>query len=196
MPPEIGHNTSVEHVLQQRRSVRHFLAAPISAAELGRLLWAAQGVTDAGGQRTAPSAGGLYPLAAYAVAGNVDGLDAGVYRYDGWSHRLAPTTVGDRRAELCAAALDQDGVADAAAVIVLTALYARTMEKYGQRGIRYVDMEAGAAAQNVYLQATALNLGTVFIGAFDDDAVGAVLALDVDEQPLCLLPVGRPASEY
>ena len=123
-----------------------------------------------------------------------EGLQAGIYRYDSWSHKLSRTAAGDRRAELGVAALDQDGIADAAAVIVLAAVYARTTAKYGERGIRYVHMEVGAAAQNVYLQAAALDLGTVFIGAFDDGAVSMLLELEADEYPLCLLPVGRPAS--
>ena len=187
-------DASIDRALRQRRSVRRYRDELIPAFDLGKLLWAAQGVTDAGGQRTTPSAGGLYPLELLAVVGKVDGLQAGIYRDDSWSHTLSRTAAGDRRAELGVAALDQDGIADAAAVIVLAAVYARTTAKYGERGIRYVHMEVGAAAQNVYLQAAALDLGTVFIGAFDDGAVSMLLELEADEYPLCLLPVGRPAS--
>jgi SagB-type dehydrogenase family enzyme len=93
---------------------------------------------------------------------------------------------------LSAAALGQKPVRNAAAVLVITAVYARTTVKYGERGIRYVHMEVGAAAQNVYLQATARGVGTVFIGAFDDAEVKQILDLGPDEEPLCLMPAGLP----
>lgn len=182
----------LEQALWARRSVRAYLPQPLGLEDVGQLLWAAQGITGPGGLRTAPSAGALYPLELYVVAGEVDGLAPGVYHYSPPDHALRLLAAGDNRSALSQAALGQAPVADAPAVIALAAVFERTTAKYGERGEDYVHMEVGAAAQNVYLQATALGLGTVFIGAFDDEAVGRVLRLDEDETILCLMPVGRP----
>lgn len=189
--PVYTSDTAVEHALRERRSIRNYQHEPLALAELSQLLWAAQGITHPGGLRTTPSAGALYPLETYVVVDNVAGLTAGVYRYRPQSHELTLIEAGDRRAALRQAALNQESVQEAAAVIVLAAVYARTTVKYGERGIRYVDMEVGAAAQNVYLQAVSLKLGTVYIGAFHDEQVKRLLNLRDDEQPLCLLPIGR-----
>lgn len=183
---------SLEKALQRRRSVRDYNNSPISLTHLSQLLWAAQGVSGTGGRRTAPSAGALYPLEVHAVVSMVTGLSAGIYAYDPRRHELRSIAEGDLRADLCRAALGQAAVRNAAAVLVLSAVYERTTVKYGERGIRYVHMEAGHAAQNVSLQATVLGLGTVAIGAFDGDGVRKILRMTVREQPLYLMPVGRP----
>jgi len=111
------------------------------------------------------------------------------YRPDG--HELVKVKDGDVRAELAEAALDQDSVQNGAIDIVIAAVYERTKVKYGERGIRYVHMEAGHAAQNVYLQATALDLGTVTIGAFYDDSVRDIVGMPGDVAPLYVIPVGK-----
>lgn len=182
---------SLESALRSRRSIRNFSPQSLTLAEVAQLLWAAQGVTGPGGTRTAPSAGALYPLELYLVTGNVSDLAKGVYRYQPIGHSLIRVADGDQRAELATAALGQDWVNEAAAVIVVAAAPARTMRKYGQRGVRYVHLEAGHSAQSIHLQAVALNLGTVIVGAFDDDKVKKIVSLFNDEQPLCLLPIGR-----
>jgi SagB-type dehydrogenase family enzyme len=189
--PALDSGTSVEKALLERRSVRDYREAPLTLAQLGQLLWAAQGVTDRSGGRTAPSAGALYPLEVYAVIGDVDGLAAGVYRYRPDEHAVVKVLDGDRRKELARAALNQTWVSQGAIDIVITAIYERTTEKYGERGVRYVDMEAGHAAQSIYLQAVSLKLGTVTIGAFDDDDVKQVLGLPDNEAPLYIMPVGQ-----
>jgi SagB-type dehydrogenase family enzyme len=184
-------DTSVEQTLLQRRSVREYAQQPLTLAEVSQMLWAAQGVTDPEGKRTAPSAGALYPLEVYLLAGEVEGLSQGIYRYLPDEHSLIITVQADRRSALSQAALDQESVAQAPAVIVLSGVYERTTVKYGERGIRYVHMEVGSAAQNVYLQSAAMGLGTVFIGAFHDEEVKQVLSLSAEERPLCIMPVGR-----
>ena len=191
--PQVAYtsDTPVEQALRKRRSVRQYQDQALTVADLSQLLWAAQGITHPGGLRTAPSAGALYPLEVYAVVGNVEDLAAGVYQYKPQTHELVQIAAGDKRAALSQAALGQEAVQDAAVVITLAAVYDRTTVKYGERGIRYVHMEVGAAAQNVYLQAASLELGTVFIGAFHDEQVKNVLNLRDEEEPLCLLPVGR-----
>jgi SagB-type dehydrogenase family enzyme len=192
--PKPSHDgeTSLESALRRRRSVREFSNLPLTLAEVSQLLWAAQGVTDPEGKRTAPSAGALYPLEVFLVAGRVDGLPAGVYRYRPRGHELARVIEGDRRAKLASAALDQTWMKDAPVAMVITAVYERTAAKYGRRAERYVHIEVGHTAQNVHLQAVALRLGTVVVGAFDDAEVKRVLALADDEQPLCLMPIGKP----
>jgi len=184
-------DTSIEEALLGRRSVRTYSGEPLTLEDISQLLWAAQGITSPSGYRTAPSAGGLYPLELYLLVGDVDGLSQGVYQYIPQEHALSKTVEGDKRDELQGAALDQSPVGDGFAVIVITAIYERTTGKYGQRGDRYVHMEVGSAAQNIYLQAGSLGLGTVFIGAFDDDVVKEILALEASEQPLGLMPVGK-----
>jgi len=191
-PPEYTGQMSLEESLLQRRSIRDYSDHLLSLEEVSQLLWAAQGVTTDWGGRTAPSAGGLYPLEVYAAVGNVKGLPAGVYRYDPREHQLALLISGDIREQLAMAALDQEWVIDAAVDLVITVVYQRTTRKYGERGIRYVHMEAGHAAQNICLQATSLGLGAVSIGAFHDEGVRSSMRLPEGEEPLYIISVGRP----
>ena len=182
---------SIEKALLQRRSVRDYKAQPLKISEVSQILWAAQGITDERGLRTVPSAGALYPLEVFLVAGNVSGLPAGAYRYKPAGHELVKVAGGDRRAELCEAAGGQKSVKKSAAVVVFTAIYERSTVKYGDRGIRYSHIEVGCAAQNVYLQAVSLDVGTVFIGAFDNSRVRQLLDLDDNEHPQCIMPLGK-----
>ena len=182
---------SLEGTLQTRRSIRDYADEPLSLEEVSQLLWAAQGITDPRGHRTAPSAGALYPLEVYLLAGNVDGLKTGLYKYIPDGHELLEISSQDQRPDLHLAALKQDPVNKAPVVIVLAAVYERTSTKYGARAPQYVHIEVGSAAQNIYLQATALDLGTVFIGAFYDELVKAALHLAENEEPLGIMPVGR-----
>lgn len=190
-PPELSSEVSLEETLHQRRSIRDYSDEALTLAEVSQLLWAAQGVTAEWGGRTAPSAGALYPLELYAIVGNVDELAPGVYKYRPDGHALVQLRDEDVRVELAEAALDQTWVKDGAIDIVISAVYERTTTKYGDRGVRYVHMEAGHAAQNICLQATALGLGVVTVGAFYDDEIKDVVGMLEDEVPLYLIPVGR-----
>lgn len=192
--PGLQSGTSVEKALLTRRSVRDYQNKPLTLAEISQLLWAAQGVSSPKGHRTTPSAGALYPLETYIVAGNVTGIAAGVYRYLPHQNALTQIIPGDRREELSKAALNQASIRKAPASIVFSAVLARTTGKYGHRGLRYVYMENGHAAENVCLQVVSLHLGTVVIGAFDDDAVKEVMALSPEEEPLSIMPVGTPVA--
>ncbi|NIR60377.1 MAG: SagB/ThcOx family dehydrogenase [Gammaproteobacteria bacterium] len=189
--PRLAGAHPLERLLAQRRCVRSFANAALSLAELGQLLWAAQGITDPEGLRTAPSAGALYPLELYSVVGAVDGLEAGIYRYRPEGHQLKQTAAGDRRGPLARAALGQSWLGDAAVVIALAAVLERTSRKYGRRAERYVPMEVGHAGQNLFLQAEALDLAAAVVGAFDDGEVATVLGLPAGAQPLSLMPVGK-----
>ena len=192
LPPSTpGRGHAVEQLLAHRRSRREFAGGSLELAEIARLLWAAQGISDPHGLRTAPSAGALYPLEVHLATGRTNGLDPGVYHYLPHEHALAQTATGDHRVQLANAALGQEAVAHAGAVIVLTGIYRRTTIKYGDRGVRYVHMEVGHAAQNVYLVGESLGIGTVMVGAFDDEHVKRVIPMGADESPLALLPLGR-----
>lgn len=182
---------SLESALTARRTIREFVPQAIALKDVSQLLWAAQGITHPDGLRTAPSAGALYPLELYLVAGNVSGLPAGAYRYITKRHMLTAFLSGDLRPALAQSAYDQLWIAEASAVIALAAVESRTTRKYGRRGVRYVLLECGHAAQNVQLQATALGLAAAVVGAFDDEGVRALLRLRESETPVYLLPVGR-----
>ena len=191
--PEPRHDSdvSIEQSLLQRRSTRSYTGDSITLQEVSQLLWAAQGITDTRGFRTAPSAGALYPLELYVVAGDVDNLSAGIYKYEPREHELSLIIDGDKRSELADAALSQSWVEGAALAIVFAAVYERTTVKYGERGIRYVHIEVGHAAQNLCLQATAMDLGVVTVGAFNDERVNELLNLPDNEKPLYIIPIGR-----
>ncbi|MEN6319505.1 MAG: SagB/ThcOx family dehydrogenase [Syntrophaceae bacterium] len=183
--PRLRGSMSVEEALAKRESIRHFSPEPLTPSELSQLLWAAQGITRTHGGRSAPSAGALYPLELYLV------LQEGFFRYVPQSHQLI--LISDRNLidNLASAALGQQCMRESPAVIVITAVYERTARKYGNRGERYVKVEAGHAAQNILLQAVSLGLGAVPVGAFYDDQVRNVLNLPADHEPLYLMPLGH-----
>jgi len=185
--PERKGRMSLEEALAARRSVREFRREPITDRELSQLLWAAQGITSPDGLRTAPSAGALYPLEVWVATAS------GFYDYEPHKHRLTRHLERDLRPDIHRAALMQEAILQAPVVLVIAAVYERTAQKYGeQRTPRYVHMEAGHSAQNLLLEAVALGLGGVLIGAFNDKEVARVLSLPADQKPLYLIPVGHP----
>ena len=197
--PATEGDISLEGALAGRRSRRDFQDRELSTEQLSQILWAAYGVTEhrpdspalRGGLRTAPSAGALYPLEIYAVVGNVADVGAGIYRYDSAEHQIVMIVEGDFREELSESALGQAMLKDAPVTVVYSAVFDRVAGRYGERGIeRYVYMEVGHSAQNVYLQAEALGLGTCAIGAFTDNGLRELLRLPSEEAPLYLMPVG------
>jgi SagB-type dehydrogenase family enzyme len=185
-PPRLKGTVTLEETLAARRSVREYTDTPLTRDEIGQLLWSMQGITRDWGGRTAPSAGALYPLETYVVTAE------GLYHYRPAGHELAADPGLGLRQALWEAGLKQDWIRQAPAVFVVAAVYERTSGKYGDRAARYVHMEAGHAAENLLLQAVALGLGGVVIGAFYDARVGAALELPQDHEPLYLIPVGHP----
>ena len=186
-PRSVG-TMSLEEALARRRSIRSFTSTPLTDVSISQLLWAAQGLTADWGGRTAPSAGGLHPLEVYVLS------DRGVWRYLPSGHRVEVRARQDRRLELADAAGGQDALRTAPAVFVICGSYPRTASRYGARAERYVHLEAGHAAQNLLLQAVALSLAAVPIGAFDDIAVQRATGLPEECQPLYLVPVGGAAG--
>ncbi len=185
---------SVEEAISKRRSVRRFRAQPLSLVQLSQLLWSAQGITGTGGRRAAPSAGATYPLEIFVAIGEhgIESLAAGIYHYQVDSHSLSLHLSGDLRQKLADTALGQSFIANCPVDIVVCALHPRTAYRYGRRGERYVHMEVGHVGQNVSLQAVALGLATVMVGAFEDEEVGKVLKLEEQIKPLYIIPIGKP----
>lgn len=175
---------SVEEAISRRRSVRSYQDKQLGIEQISQILWAAQGITDEKGLRAAPSAGALYPLEIYIA--KKDGL----FHYVPKRHGLENISGADLRQKLAQASWGQGFVAEAPVDIIICAVYERVISKYGDRGIRYTDIEAGHAAQNVHLQAAALGLDSVPVGAFDGNAVSALLGLSKDEKPIYIIPVG------
>lgn len=191
--PAYSSKFSVEEAIYQRRSVRSYKKEPLTLKQVSQLLWAAGGLTIdgvSGATRAYPSAGARYPLEIYLVAGNVEGLTPGLYRYEAIQHKIILVKEGDLRKELANAALGQSMVVNAPASIIFLADFSRTTGRYGERGRRYVYMDVGHAGQNVHLQAESLGLGTVVIGAFREDEVKKVLEI-TDLDPLYIMPVGK-----
>lgn len=189
--PKTDGTASLETTLQKRRSIRDFKNEPITLSSLSQLLWAAQGITNSQGFRTAPSAGALYPLELYVVVANVKGLTPGIYHYSPQKHNLTLTIEGDKRKALANGALGQGAIQEAPAVFVFTSVHQRVTIKYGRRGLQYISMEVGHAAQNLCLQAVALNIGSVVIGAFYEDKVSEVMKLKSNCTPMYIVPVGK-----
>ena len=197
--PLMDGNVSVEKALANRRSHRNFVDKAISAEQLSQVLWAAYGVSKPhpdssnrrGGLRTAPSAGAVYPFEIYIVVGRVKDIEPGVYKYISQEHKIVRTINGDIRESLSAAALGQTHVKEAPVTILYAAVYSRMVQRYGDRGRdRYVCMDLGHSAQNVYLQVESLNMGTCAIGAFSDDKLAEVMQLPEEEVPLYIMPIG------
>jgi SagB-type dehydrogenase family enzyme len=200
-PPRIDGTVTVEAALRNRRSIRSYANEPLTLADVSQLLWAAYGITKSldgtppfmrGGFRAAPSAGARFPLELYLGAFDVAGLPAGIYWYQSETHKLMRIAEGDKRAEVSEASFNQDHFKTAAAVIVYSALFERTMEKYGARGRdRYVCMDLGHSAENVYLQAYSLRIGTCAIGAFTDLWLRKIFRMTRAEEPLYVMPLGK-----
>lgn len=189
--PDVSHGMPLNAALKSRRSHRRFSDKSISLTELSQLLWSAQGVTNFFGFRTAPSAGALYPLEIYLVVSNVEPLSQGIYHYKPDSHELEFIAKGEYHKQLSQAANQQSSIKKAAATFVITAVIERTARKYGPRAKQYVHIEAGSAAQNIYLQAVSLQLGTVYIGSFKDNDVLQLMQLPLVHKTLGLMPIGH-----
>ncbi len=188
--PNFDGKISVEKAIKQRRSIRSYKQEPLTLAQVGQILWAAQGITNDNGFRATPSAGAIYPLEIYLIAGKMTDLVSGVYKYLSKDHVIIKISNGDKRSELSDAALSQEWIKEAPISIVVCGIYERTSKKYGENASKFVHMEVGCVAQNIYLQTTAMGLGTTFVGAIEKEKIVSVLHLDENEHALCILPVG------
>jgi SagB-type dehydrogenase family enzyme len=196
--PAMQGEMSIEEALLKRRSVRRYAETPLSMQQISQLLWSAYGISDSTTYsrrklRTAPSAGAVYPLEVYLMVRNVTGLTAGLYRYNPDNHSLTLYSEGDISKAVAEACLDQMMLHQAPASMIYTAVWSKIKARYGDRGVeRYLCMDIGHSAQNVYLQATAMGLATCAVGAFDDKKLAAVINPPDGEQMMYLLPLGVP----
>jgi len=180
----------LEEAIEERRSVRNYSKNSITMFQLSQLLFSAQGKTGkiyGKPLRTAPSAGALYPFEIYVIANNMESLDQGIYHYGILNHTLELVQYGDFRKEITSAGLKQEMLGDSDVVFVLSAIFDRTRHKYGERGFRYVYIEAGHISQNIYLQAVSLGLGSVSVGAFLDDKVNQLIGVDGQKEAVIYL---------
>jgi SagB-type dehydrogenase family enzyme len=185
--PDTRGPVSVEEGIARRRSRRSFKRTKLTKQQLSQVLWSAG---------KAPSAGATYPLVVYVVIGadGVEGIAAGAYQYHSAAGSLTLVKEGDLRRALAVACIRQMFVADAPVSVVIAAEYERTTAVYGDRGIRYVLMEAGHVSQTIYLQCEASGLATVAIGAFHDVEVAKVVNMPSRQRPLYVMPVGVRAE--
>lgn len=197
--PDATGRRTLESSLQSRRTIRDYSDRALSIAALGQLLWSAQGLTGPDGRRTTPSAAAVFLLELCVLAGHVDDLDVGAYRYDPRSHGLILLGAGDSRHIVASAGIgDQPWLRNAPAMIVIGGDVTEAQDHFadqpplGQRGFRYVCMEVGHCAQNLYLQATALDLGAVIVGGFKDEVVHGLGILSPRFEPLALMSIGHP----
>jgi len=191
--PQLKGKVPLEETIAKRRSVRRYRTEPLTLSQLSQILWSAQGITGIGKLRAAPSAGATYPLEIFISVGKqtVGDLEAGIYHYEVDLHSLSLHKLGDLRLDLARAALDEEFIANAPVDIVICAIYTRTSYTYGRRGERYVHMEVGHVGENIHLQAVALGLATVEVGAFDDEEVRKVLGVEEQIKPLYIMPLGK-----
>ena len=206
--PQLKGKVSLEETVLRRRAVRRYRRDPLDLSQLGQILWSAQGITGTREFRAAPSAGATYPLEIFVLVGKQgvidnevpmrsgqapEALQAGIYHYEEDSYSLSLHKPADLRPDLARAALDQEFIIDAPVDIVICALYHRTSYRYGRRGERYVHIEVGHVGENIHLQAVALGLATVEIGAFNDEEVRKVLGVEEQIKPLYIMPLGKKA---
>jgi len=182
--PDTDGNMSVEAAMAGRRSVREFAGTPLAAGQISQMLWAAQGITSEDGKRTAPSAMKSYPLEVYVVAYDIDGLEPGVYKYIPEGHQAALIKQGDQKAAI---GTRNDSAAD----FVVAADFTKLTSRVGAIGERFAALEAGHAAQNMCLEATALGIGTVTTAGFSEDAVRSTLDLPASITPIYVMPTGN-----
>ena len=193
---------TLAQALAERRSVRRFAERAIPLSSLEKILWAAQGKSGEDGKRITPSAHALYPLRLFVLAARVAGLERGLYALAPEGAGLKTVDGADLRPALCDAAIgNPEWIAEAPCIIAICADMVSPARAFadqppcGARGARYVYLEAGAAAQNIQLQAVGEGLGSVLVGGFDDEATAGVLSLPAPLQPLALLCLGFSAPE-
>jgi SagB-type dehydrogenase family enzyme len=191
-PPAKKGTVSVEEALQGRRSTRRFGDRSLTMTQISQLLWAADGINNPQGKRTAPSGKAAYPMDLYLVAGErgVNGLAPGIYQYQVADHALVLVARGDFRKAVARACNSQAWIAEAPAIVVITGDYKRSEAKNGAKGPLYTHIEAGLIAQNVFLQAGALGLGAGVAGGMNDQVLAQAVKASPNDVPFLVMPVG------
>jgi SagB-type dehydrogenase family enzyme len=187
--PKLKGSVSLEEAIEKRRTIRVFGAAPLTLEEVSQLLWSAQGITSPTGLRAAPSPIALFLVNTYFLAGNVAGLQPGFYHYTPAGHSLELIKKGDLRREF--AKLGQAIYNESAATLVFASLDERAKKAAGDNAQKIALLEMAHIAENVLLQATALDLASVPSSGFDNDKAREILGVPADETPLYFVPVGK-----
>jgi len=191
---ELPQTKALKLLLTRRKSHRRFKQQPLTLEQISHLLWAAQGLLP-DHRRTAPSAGALFPFKIFvSLALPPADLTQGLYLFNPENFNLELIFQGNFQKKLFKEALAQECILQAPVCFILTAKFRTVKMIYGHRAITYIFLEGGHIGQNIYLMATALDLGTVAVGAFHDDGVRQILMLGDDEIPVYLFPVGRPSD--
>jgi|GEM_PF-409580 len=208
--PVLDGSVSVERALTLRRSIRHYAEQAVTLGHLGQMLWAGQGMTEVmdeppswfgdhwwtGGFRATPSPGALYPIELYVSAVDVEGLEPGVYGYIPVKHALWRVVEESRQEALFEASLRQNPIRDAPATVVIAAVVERIRDKYPNWTDRFVPVEAGAAAENMFLQVQGIGLATLYMGGFDFGAAAEAVGLPDGHDVFGLMPLGWPAEDW
>jgi len=191
-PPATKGTVSVEEALQGRRSTRKFAARSLELAQVGQLLWAADGVNRPEGKKTAPAARAAYAVDLFLVVGErgVANLAPGIYQYLAPEHALKPVAKGEFRPAVAKACNSQAWMAEAPVQVAIAGDYARGAVKNGDKAPMYTHLEAGFVAQNLFLEVGALGLGAGIVGGFNDKALAQALKLPPRDVPLLVMPVG------
>ena len=190
--PFLESNCSIEKAIQKRRSIKGYKNIPLTLQEISQLLWSAQGITDQKEKlRTCPSPEALYPIEIYLVTENIKNLSKGIYKYKASEHKLIKISDKDKTNELYKHTLSQQSIKNAPASIIICAIYESITKKYGERGEKYAHLEAGCIAENIYLQAVSLDIGTIFIGSFEDKEIQQIINAEKNEYPLVIMPIGK-----
>ena len=196
----LGGDAALREVVEKRRSLRTYAEAPLTIEELSFLLWCTQGVkpesTDKYTLRTVPSAGARHAFETVLSIQRVRDVPSGLYQYDAAAHGLiawpSPDDAADR---LTAACLGQSMVRQGAATFIWVAERERMAWRYGERGVRYLFLDAGHVCQNLHLAAESIAAGACAIGAFSDDDINGLLGFDGTHQfVVYLAAVGKRAD--
>ena len=187
-PGSLGpYASTVQTAINSRQSLRQYSKTPITLEELAFLLWSTQGVKQVipkyATLRTVPSAGARHALETYLLINRVDTLQIGLYHFQAIDFKLqALETSGELAGAVTAACFGQKYVGESAVTFIWVADQYRMTWRYGERGYRYMFLDAGHVCQNLYLAAEAIGCGVCAIAAFSDDQMNEVLGLDGEDR--------------
>lgn len=184
--------------IENRKSVRKYLDQPLTLPDLSWLLWCTQGVKEVLHKqvtlRTVPSAGARHCFETYLLVNNVEDLQSGLYRFLAVNHQLEPHNLEDPHIanKLTKACLDQSMIRKSAVTFFWTSVIYRMKWRYGERGYRYLLLDAGHVCQNLYLAVQNINCGVCGVAAFNDEEVNQIIGIDgVTQFVVYLATVGK-----
>ncbi len=202
--PAIEDDGPLLAVIGQRKSGRAYASTPLPLDDLARILAGSYGLAGSiplpnGVEmrtRPVPSAGGLYPIELYLVLSRIETVPDGLYHYNVLDHALECMRTDLEPGALAGAMIAAPLVENANAVVFMSAVFDRTLRKYGPRGYRYILLEAGHVAQNLCLLATERGLSSLCVGGFVDSRVNRLLGLEPKtEAAVYCVAIGHPSPD-